>query len=310
MANLTITFNKNISMKQLKELNNVKRIIISMDQFSMRSNDKYSLKELKELIEELKKEKVEKEIYVSLNQIIQQNDLEELSKYLEQVISNSIDGIIFSDLGVLMQLQSMGFTGKTIYSTDTTITNVYFTQLCKNTGISEIELAKEITLKEIKEINEQKLVPITVFIHGHIYMYHSYRKLITTYKKHLDNQQIKYNEEQDSNYFLYDDERKNYYPIYEDNSGTHIVNHQFLCGIKYLKDLNNVDYLKIDSFGLDSQEYLKIIQIYNDVLNDINNIEISNEQIEEILFQQEKEIKNINNERIYSTGFMNKKTMY
>lgn len=305
MSKLTVTVSEIQNMQIFNEMKAIKRYIVGDNHFGMRLSKNFTVAEIKTIVELA--EQKNKEVYVSITKIFHENELDKLKDYLNSLKDLKITGIIFSDFAVYQIMKELNISFKTIYCTDTTITNNSFTELAFDNGINEIELAREITLKEILEINANKKVPLTQTIHGHVYMYHSSRQLVDNYLNfQTDKNNIQSKEFlQKENLYLYDDERKNYYPISQNQTGTHILSSEDFCGIMFIPKLieEKIENLKLDGFGYKNSDFIKIVKIYNKIISEnITDLKI--------LETFKNEIAEITPYRKYGNGFMKKPTVY
>lgn len=271
----------------------ISRIVVGNNTFALRQSYNFSIEEISNIMGLL--DNFNTKIYVSVNKLFHNNQLEELKEYLIQLDKIGIDGIIFSDFCVQYIVEENNLNLNLEYSTETTITNNSFSKFANENNISSIDLAREITLEEVNYILENKECEVAIQIHGYIYMYQSVRNIVDNFKKYQD---IEF---ETNNLKLYDEERDVYYPIIQNEQGTHVLASTYLSMIDNLEDINldQVDYLKIESLGYTLDQYNKIIKLYIDKLNNLNNKTNYLEDIKEI----NKEIK-------YSTGFYYKKTTF
>ncbi len=270
-------------------------------------NFKFGLRQIVEfdlqMIEQLRSE-TSKNIYVNCMKLIHNQELQELTSYLQELANIGVDYVIFSDFAVQQLINENNINVKTIYSTETTITNKYFSEFAKEIGASGIDVAKEITLKEIEEIAANKEGLVFANIHSHIYMYQSVRKMLTNYGD-VQNQVY----DNDKDYYLFDEERNVYYPIVENEQGTHLLASNDICMINHLEKMLklDVDAFKIDAFGYKLSEYNAIIEKYIEAINLYEtDLEAYKERKRELL----NEIKNIVPHKKMGTGFYFKKTIF
>lgn len=274
MSNIIITLSSLKNIDKYEQYEEVKRYIVGNEKYALRVENSFTLKDIETL-----KTLTNKEIYVLIDHLFHENELEDLKEYLLQLKKLKIDGIIFSDFAVYMLLKEINFNVKLTYSTDTTITSKSFSKLSKELNIEEIELAKELTLKEIKNIAEEKQSGIVMFIHGHIYMYNSYRELVSNY---FD--KIGYEGEINKDMYLYDQERDLYYPIVENKKGTNILSsHDQYSFTNFYDILNsNIDLYKIDGFKYKEDDLLLILDMYVNMIREYNELVKNNIECETI----------------------------
>ncbi len=287
-------------IKEYENYDTIESYIVGNNKFGIRLPKDFEISNIKEL-----KKKSNKKILIAVNKIFHEYEIEDLKEYLKQLKEINVDGIIFSDFAVYKIVKDLKWDTYLSYSTDTTITSASFSNLAKENKIDNIELAKELTLKEIKEINEKKDSSLTLFIHGHIYMYNSFRNIISSYFNNYDFQKP------EEDLYLFDEEREAYYPILESKKGTHILSSYDQMSIKFIKDIFslNVEFLKLDSFGYNEEDFIFIFKKYNDLLN------LFNENVKEDIFDLEvkktiKEIEEKVDYKKFNTGFLKKKTIF
>ncbi len=287
-------------IKEYENYDTIESYIVGNNKFGIRLPKDFEISNIKEL-----KKKSNKKILIAVNKIFHEYEIEDLKEYLKQLKEINVDGIIFSDFAVYKIVKDLKWDTYLSYSTDTTITSASFSNLAKENKIDNIELAKELTLKEIKEINEKKDSSLTLFIHGHIYMYNSFRNIISSYFNNYDLQKP------EEDLYLFDEEREAYYPILESKKGTHILSSYDQMSIKFIKDIFslNVEFLKLDSFGYNKEDFIFIFKKYNDLLN------LFNKNIKEDIFDLEvkktiKEIEEKVDYKKFNTGFLKKKTIF
>lgn len=271
-------------INNFSEIEEINAFILGNSDFSLRYVNNFTIEEIKSI-------KTSKKVYVDMNKILHNREISKATEFLNEV-KDYIDGVIFSDMAVYQIVKNNNLNLEMMYSTETTITNSYFTKFAKKLGINCIDLAREINLAEASEINESKESEVCFYIHGHIYMYQSLRKLITNYHEYND---VEFS---NGNYKLYDDERDLYYPIVENEQGTHVMSGSDLSTLGFIKRITDVgfDYLKIDGFLYTESDYEFLVNLYVKAINDLEN-------------NYQSELESVINKK-FSPGFLFKKTIY
>lgn len=274
-------------------------LIVANNQFALRANGDFSVEDINQL-----QEATNKPIIVNINKLFHNHQLPQLEKYLIDLDNIGIEYIYVADLGILNIIKEHNLKLKAIYNTETTITNHYFSQLSGWLGISGIEVAKEINLKEIKAICDYKQGLVSMSGHGHIYMYQSLRPLITNYQNYQQ-QSFDLNEE----FYLYDSERDVHYPIVENEQGTHILASSDLCTIHKLRDLAdlNLEYVKLDSFLYKNSDFKQILSLYVEAYELLINDSSQYQQIAKTYLEK---VEAICPYKKFQTGFLYKRTVY
>lgn len=120
-------------------------------------------------------------IYVTVNIIVADTELaavEEYIKFLDQV---GADGIIVQDLAVAAIARKIAPALPLHGSTQMTVSDSYGVQQLANAGFSQVVLARELTLQEIKRICRQAPIAVEVFVHGASCMSYSGQCLMSSF---------------------------------------------------------------------------------------------------------------------------------
>lgn len=120
-----------------------------------------------EIIEALKIAHLfDKKIYLTVNTLVKQRELNEVVPYIEPFYNAGVDGVIVQDIGV-MAILHRAFPQLALHaSTQMTITGYYGAAFLKNIGVSRIVPARELSIEEIKNIKKQTNIEIEAFVHG------------------------------------------------------------------------------------------------------------------------------------------------
>ncbi len=236
-------------------------------------------------------------VYVTVNIIAHNNDFVDLAPYLAELAAIGVDGIIVSDPGILRVAQTTVPELAIHLSTQANVTNGRSAQFWLAQGASRLNLARELSLKEIKEVREA--VPsgeLEVFVHGALCISYSGRCLLSSYLTGRNANQGNCAHPCRYSYSLVEEKRPGqYFPVEEDERGTYIFNAKDLCLLKSLPQLvaAGVDSLKIEG-RMKSIFYVGgVVRTYRAALDYLaalpdstwqgpKNIEIPEQYIEEI----------------------------
>lgn len=128
-----------------------------------------------------------KKLYVTCNIVAHNNDFEGLAEYLQFLESIAVDAVIVSDPGIIVFCKKYLNNTQIHLSTQANATNKYSVKFWADNGVSRIVLARELSVKEIKEIKEYiGDVEIEAFVHGAMCVSHSGRCLLSNYLTHRD----------------------------------------------------------------------------------------------------------------------------
>ena len=109
-----------------------------------------------------------KRFYLTINTLFKQKELKEIFLYLDPIVKEGIDAFIVQDLGVAKLLKENYENVELHASTQMTITSSKAVNLIKNLGFSQVVLARELSIKEIKEIKKEigDEIKLEAFVHG------------------------------------------------------------------------------------------------------------------------------------------------
>jgi putative protease len=149
---------------------NVDSIFIGTKEYSCRNNCNLSIEQIRELTLNKKQAK----IYILVNAFFFDQQLEALTNYLCQISKLNIDGIIFSDVAVNQICCEQKINIHLIYTPETLVTNYDQFPFYLDNHISEVSLARELNINEIKEIAKNKdKMKLQIQVGGYAYMMHS-----------------------------------------------------------------------------------------------------------------------------------------
>lgn len=211
-----------------------------------------------------------KKIYVTLNVIPHNPELEELPEYVKFLEKIKVDGVIVADLGVFQVVKEYSNL-KISISTQASNTNWRSVKMWKDMGASRVVLAREISLENIAEI--RKKVPdieLEVFIHGAMCMAISGRCLLSNYMTGRDANRGDCAQACRWKYSLVEETRPGeHMPIYEDENGTYIFNSKDLCTIDIIDKILDigVDSLKIEGRMKGIYYVANCVKVYRDAID-------------------------------------------
>lgn len=106
-----------------------------------------------------------KKVYVTVNIVLHNEELDELDEYLKKLEECDVDAIIVSDPTIINE--ALNKTNLEVHlSTQASTLNIEACKFWKEQGVSRIVLGRECTKEEIKEIIDNVDIEIETFIHG------------------------------------------------------------------------------------------------------------------------------------------------
>ena len=110
--------------------------------------------------------KLNKKIYVTVNTVITQDEMERLYRFLAYLNNIGPDGIIVQDLG-LIQMAHRHFPKLKLHaSTQLNIASAKAANALSRWGVARTVLARELSLEEIRTVHAQSSCELEVFVHG------------------------------------------------------------------------------------------------------------------------------------------------
>lgn len=123
-----------------------------------------SMEELKDIIDIA--HALKKKIYVTVNTIIKDDELEFVYKYLNELYLIGVDAVIACDIAVYMYVINNLKNMECHISTQVGVKDLNDVLFFEKLGANRVVLARETSIDEIKKIKEKTNVELEVFIHG------------------------------------------------------------------------------------------------------------------------------------------------
>lgn len=153
--------------------------------FSLRANAKnFSISEIKEACSFA--HKLDKKVYVTVNIVFHNADLEGLVDYLKDLENAKVDAIIVSDPLVISVLKENNINLEVHLSTQNSTTNSESVKYWMKKGVKRVVLAREVSGDEIKKIIDATGCDIEVFLHGAMCTCYSGRCVLSNYFTNRD----------------------------------------------------------------------------------------------------------------------------
>ncbi len=247
-------------------------VYIGGEAFGLRAKAKnFSMEEMAEGIRFAHEHQVK--VYVTANILAHNDDLEGVRAYFQELKEIGPDALIISDPGVFMIAREVLPDMELHVSTQANNTNYQTYRFWHGLGAKRVVSARELSLKEIREIRESIPADMEIesFIHGAMCISYSGRCLLSNYFTGRDANQGACTHPCRWKYAVVEETRPGeYMPVYENERGTYIFNSKDLCMIEHIPDLiaSGMDSLKIEGRMKTALYVATVARTYRKALDD------------------------------------------
>jgi len=258
---------------------------------------------------------LKKKFYITLNIYAHNQHLKKAEKHLKFLGKFNPDGVIISDPGILLLVKKHLPRTKIHLSTQANTLNWQAARFWQKQGVQRIILAREVNLKEIKQISQKvPSLELEYFVHGAMCVSYSGRCLLSSWISQRSANlgdcsqpcRWKYFPQKGSLHIqnLTDEKKEVFLDLEEDKNGSYFFNSQDL---NLLAFLNNLKKAGVSSFKIEGRNksiyYLAtVVRAYSKVLDAIRK-KATSAEISKIVQRQQKELEKLEN-RGYGTGFL------
>lgn len=229
-------------------------VYIGGNRFGLRAKaDNFGYEDMKEAVSYAHERDVK--LYVTTNIYAHNDDIKTVAGYYEELKSLGVDAVLISDPGMFSIAREIlkGSDTEIHISTQANNTNYMTYRFWKDMGATRVVAARELSLKEIKEIRSSipEDLEIEAFMHGAMCISYSGRCLLSNYFTGRDANQGACTHPCRWKYAVMEEHRPGeYLPVEEDDRGTYIFNSKDLCMIDKIPDLIDAG---IDSFKVEGR---------------------------------------------------------
>lgn len=227
-------------------------VYIGGEAFGLRAKAKnFTIEEMGEGIEFAHSRNVK--VYVTANILAHNEDLEGARKYFEELKTIKPDALIISDPGMFTIAKEVYPEIEIHISTQANNTNYMTYQFWYRMGAKRVVCARELSLKEIKQIRDNipEDMEIESFMHGAMCISYSGRCLLSSFFAGRDANQGACTHPCRWKYAVMEEQRPGeYFPVYENERGTYIFNSKDLCMIEHIPEMIEAG---IDSFKIEGR---------------------------------------------------------
>ena len=213
-------------------------------------------------------------VHVTVNTMPRCGEIDRLPEWLEFLDNAGVDALITADLGTFTLAGRYAPRCQRHVSTQVSVANHVSARAWYELGAKRVILARELSLKEIREIRARtpEDLELEAFVHGAMCVSYSGRCLLSNYMTGRDSNRGACAQPCRYQYYLMEEKRPGeYFPVFEDEAGTYIMNSRDMCMIDHLDDLMDagLSSLKIEGRAKSAYYAAIVTGAYRHVLDDV-----------------------------------------
>ena len=275
-------------------------VYLAGKEFSLRNfSQNFTPDELVHAVRYTRKHNVK--VYAACNVYPKNTEQKSIVNYLHLLGEIGIDALIIADPGIFMTASKVIPQIPIHLSTQANTTNLNSALFWQTLGIKRVNLARELSLKEIKDVALHCDLEIEAFVHGAMCIAYSGRCLLSSFMANRDSNRGMCTQSCRWKYAVVEELRPGeYIPIAEDDRGSYLFSSKDLCMIEHIPEIieSGIVSLKIEG-RMRSINYLaSTVKVYREAIDsyyeDPENLMAPNDWL--------NELKAVSN-RSYSTGF-------
>lgn len=188
-----------------------------------------------------------KKIYLVMNKIMHNNDLDMVYECLSS-LSNMDVKILFYDMAVYNIAKKLDIVSKLVIYQDHLNASILSNNFYYGLGVGGSYITSDITKDELLDIKRNSNMEIYFMGYGYAPIFYSRRYLVNNYLKFIGM------EDSGGNYSIISDMGVEY-PIVSEEYGTTIYSEKPINLINYLDEINDIDYIVMNSNGIEDIEF-------------------------------------------------------
>lgn len=229
--------------------------LIGLENFNMYMTVSAKIDKIKEITDKL--HSLNKKIFVNINKIFHNNELDALKEVITKLDTFGVDFILFDDYAVLSLSRSITCPSL-VWANSHFVTNYKSINVYNEKGVKCAFISPDITLDEIKEIKQNSKSELIVEVCGYPHMFSSKRRLINSYFDYT-------NKSNNKNNYVIKEEASGFSSIvYENENGTHMRSNHLLFDLESSIKLKNmdIDYLYFDFEFISNEDSINILKAF------------------------------------------------
>lgn len=209
--------------------------------------------------------------YIAVNMFARNQDLDAVQQFLCELAPLDVDGIIVADPAIVALTRKIIPQVPIHLSTQANTTNVQAASFWHTQGVRRINLARELSLAEVKEIALScPELELETFVHGAMCISYSGRCLLSNFLAGRPSNQGQCCQPCRFKYAVVEETRPGqYFPISEDENGTYIFNSRDLCMLVHLPEMiqSGIRALKIEGRMKSIHYAATTVKIYREAID-------------------------------------------
>jgi putative protease len=275
-------------------------VYLAGKEFSLRNfSQNFTLDELQHAVRYARKHHVK--VYAACNVYPKNNEQKSIVDYLGSLGDIGIDALIIADPGIFMTASKVIPQIPIHLSTQANTTNLKSALFWQTLGVKRVNLARELSLKEIKEVVLHCDLEIEAFVHGSMCIAYSGRCLLSSFMANRDSNRGMCTQSCRWKYAVVEEFRPGQYmPIAEDDRGSYMFSSKDLCMIEHIPEIieSGIVSLKIEGRMRGINYLASTVKVYREAIDAYYENRKDDTALKNWLY----ELQAVSN-RSYSTGF-------
>ncbi len=208
--------------------------------------------------------------YLACNIYSRNHEQKKIQAFLSQTGKIGPDAVIISDPGILLLAKDIIPHIPVHLSTQANTTNINAVEFWHRLGVKRVNLARELSLTEIREIAAHSSMETEVFVHGAMCISYSGRCLLSSFLSGRDSNRGLCSHPCRWKYAVVEEFRPDqYHPVLEDERGTYIFNSKDLCMIEHIPELirAGITSLKIEGRMKGINYLASVVKTYRNAID-------------------------------------------
>lgn len=240
--------------------NGADAIYLGMDKFGARAYaSNFNEETFKQAIEYAHLREVK--IYVTMNTIIFEDEVEPMKEMVDFLVLSNVDGIIVQDLVILDYIVNKYPDLEAHCSTQMGIDDLEGTLLFKELGAKRVVLSREVEIEKIKEIKKIAKIPLEIFVHGALCVSYSGNCLMSGLIGYRSGNRGRCVGSCRKPFNLIDTTNNINY------GNSYILSMKDLCTIDYINEYKDIDSLKIEGRMKEPAYVANVVSTYRKALD-------------------------------------------